>query len=206
MKWIILAIFAVLFLTPAEARQHRHHHVHHGIQHTHGTQHHAMHKVRHTNRYVRHHVSRVRHAQRIRHYAFHRHYQPRTRYAEATIVAHPEGCPRSAFCGCGAAVRVFGQPIRSLWLAANWFKFPRSVPAPGTVAVRQHHVMVLEADLGGGIWRVYDANSGGHATRIHARPIAGYTIVNPHREVFARADSSRPHNMVLRTGLGDLAP
>lgn len=98
---------------------------------------------------------------------------------EATIVEHPAGCPRSAFCGCGAAVRVFGHPVRELWLASNWFKFPRTSPAPGMVAVRNHHVMVLEADLGGGMWRVYDANSGGHATRIHARSIAGYAVVNP---------------------------
>jgi hypothetical protein len=48
------------------------------------------------------------------------------------------------------------------------------------VAVQSHHVFVLEAHLGGDIWRVFDANSGGHATRIHARSIAGYAIVNPH--------------------------
>lgn len=97
----------------------------------------------------------------------------------SAIVSHPDGCPSRAFCGCGAAVRVFGSPIRSLWLAANWFKFPRTAPAAGMVAVRRHHVFVLEADLGGGQWQVYDANSGGHATRIHARSIAGYVIVNP---------------------------
>ena len=97
-----------------------------------------------------------------------------------SIVSHPAGCPARAFCGCGAAVRVFGSPIRSLWLAANWFRFPRTVPAPGMVAVRRHHVFVLEAEIGNGLWQVYDANSGGHATRIHARSIAGYTIVNPH--------------------------
>lgn len=96
-----------------------------------------------------------------------------------TVVSHPEGCPRSAFCGCGAAVRVFGHSVRSLWLAANWFKFPRATPAPGMVAVRRHHVMVLEADLGGGVWQVYDANSGRHLTRVHARSIAGYAVVNP---------------------------
>lgn len=104
----------------------------------------------------------------------------RERHGDATIVEHPTGCPRSAFCGCGAAVRVFGHSVRELWLAANWFKFPRASPAPGMVAVRRHHVFVLEADLGGGAWQVYDANSGGHATRIHARSIAGYTIVDPH--------------------------
>ena len=101
------------------------------------------------------------------------------RYADGSIVSHPYGCPSRAFCGCGAAVRVFGRPVRSLWLAANWYRFPRTSPAAGTVAVRRHHVMVLEAHIGGNVWQVYDANSGGHATRIHARSIAGYTIVNP---------------------------
>lgn len=99
--------------------------------------------------------------------------------SRSEIVAHPIGCPARAFCGCGAAVRVFGRPVRELWLAANWFRFPRAAPAPGMVAVRRHHVFVLEAHLGGGSWRVFDANSGHHATRIHARSIAGYTIVNP---------------------------
>jgi hypothetical protein len=102
-----------------------------------------------------------------------------TGHREEAIVAHPSGCPARAFCGCGAAVRVFGSPIRSLWLAANWFKFPRAAPAPGMAAVRAHHVFVLEAYLGGNTWTVYDANSGGHQTRIHARSIAGYVIVNP---------------------------
>ena len=103
----------------------------------------------------------------------------RKQYRLATILPHPAGCPRRAFCGCGAAVRVFGSPVRSLWLAANWYRFPRSWPAPGAVAVRPHHVMVLEADMGGGVWEVFDANSGRGATRIHARSIAGYTIVRP---------------------------
>jgi hypothetical protein len=95
------------------------------------------------------------------------------------VVPNPAGCPSRAFCGCGAAVRVFGAPIRDLWLAANWFRFPRTTPAPGMVAVRRHHVFVLEQHLEGSTWIAYDANSGGHATRIHARSIAGYTIVNP---------------------------
>jgi hypothetical protein len=100
--------------------------------------------------------------------------------ASSEIVAHPTGCPVRLFCACGAAVRVFGAPIRSLWAAASWFKFPRTAPAPGMVAVRRHHVFVLEADLGNGQWRVFDANSGRGLTRIHARSIAGYAIVNPH--------------------------
>jgi hypothetical protein len=97
----------------------------------------------------------------------------------AQILPHPAGCPRRAFCGCGAAVRVFGNPVRSLWLAASWFKFPRSAPAAGMVAVRRHHVFVLESHLGGLTWLAHDANSGGHATRLHARSIAGFVIVNP---------------------------
>lgn len=105
--------------------------------------------------------------------------QERMRVAAATVVGHPPGCPHRAFCGCGAAVRVFGAPIRSLWLAANWFRFPRAAPAAGMVAVRRHHVFVLERHLGGNTWLAYDANSGRRLTRIHARSIAGYVIVNP---------------------------
>ncbi len=96
------------------------------------------------------------------------------------ILPHPASCPARAFCGCGASVHVFGHSVRNLWLASNWFRFPRSAPAPGMVAVRRHHVFVLEADLGGGKWRVFDANSGGGRTRVHARSLAGFAIVDPH--------------------------
>lgn len=99
--------------------------------------------------------------------------------ALSSVVAHPHGCPRRAFCGCGAAVRIFGAPVRALWLAANWFRFPRAAPAPGMAAVRRHHVFVLEQHIGGSVWQVYDANSGRHRTQVHPRSIAGYTIVNP---------------------------
>ena len=103
-----------------------------------------------------------------------------SRVESAQILPHPAGCPSRAFCGCGAAVRVFGSPIRSLWLATNWLRFPRSAPAPGMVAVRRGHVFVLEHHVGGSTWQVYDANSGGRKTRRHARSISGYVIVNPH--------------------------
>jgi hypothetical protein len=99
--------------------------------------------------------------------------------AREAIVAHPSGCPRVAFCGCGAAVRLFGAPIRSLWLAANWLRFPRAQPGPDMAAVRPHHVMVIPAYHGNGTATVYDANSGGHRTRIHERSLAGYRVVNP---------------------------
>jgi hypothetical protein len=48
-------------------------------------------------------------------------------------------------------------------------------------AARAHHVMVLESHISGDVWMVYDANSGGGATRIHPRSIAGYVIVDPHQ-------------------------
>lgn len=98
------------------------------------------------------------------------------------IVSHPAGCPRRAFCGCGAAVRIFGKPIRSLWLAAEWLRrFPRAQAARGMAAVRRdgHHIVVLEEHISGALWRVYDANSGRHRTRVHLRSIAGWTIVDP---------------------------
>ena len=94
------------------------------------------------------------------------------------IGGRPAGCP-SSFCGCGAALRVFGRIVPELNLAANWLRFPRTSPAPGMVAARRGHVFVLEQPLGGDMWMAYDANSGGHATRMHARSLRGYTIVNP---------------------------
>ena len=99
--------------------------------------------------------------------------------SEPRLMPHPEGCPRTAFCGCGAAVKVFGKPIRDLWLARNWFRFPRVAVAPGMVAVRRHHVFVIEQVLGDGHVLAYDANSGGHRTRVHVVSLNGYTVVNP---------------------------
>ncbi|SFH93050.1 hypothetical protein [Bradyrhizobium sp. cf659] len=97
---------------------------------------------------------------------------------DRVVGGRPVGCP-SSFCGCGAALRVFGRMMPELNLAANWLRFPRTSPAPGMVAARRGHVFVLEQHLGGDIWMAYDANSGGHATRMHARSLRGYTVVNP---------------------------
>ncbi|MFT4120637.1 hypothetical protein [Bradyrhizobium sp.] len=97
---------------------------------------------------------------------------------ERIIGGRPAGCP-SSFCGCGAALHVFGHIVPELNLASNWLRFPRTSPAPGMVAARRGHVFVLEQPLGGDMWMAYDANSGGHATRMHARSVRGYTIVNP---------------------------
>ena len=97
----------------------------------------------------------------------------------AQILPHPQGCPTRAFCGCGAALEVFGKHVRDLWLARNWFAFPRSEPAPGMVAVRRHHVFVIREVRGPGVVLAYDANSGGRKTRLHIRSLAGYVVVNP---------------------------
>ena len=138
-----------------------------------------------------------------RHHAHHHRHHATASVIPVRVVAHPAGCPARAFCGCGAAVRVFGRPVRDLWLAANWYRFPRAAPAPGMAAVRPHHVFVLEADLGGGLWQVFDANSGGHLTRVHARAIAGYAIVNPQGvPVQATVPRTRPAHRLARASGG----
>lgn len=98
---------------------------------------------------------------------------------DGEIVSHPSGCPRSAFCGCGASVRIFGHPVRDLYLAANWFRFPHAIAAPGMVAVRSHHVFVIESVNGDGTVVAFDANSGHHQTRIHTVSLAGYSVRDP---------------------------
>lgn len=118
------------------------------------------------------HGKRDRHHRRImvssRHYA-----------SGEEIVAHPAGCPARSFCGCGVAVHVFGKPVRELWLAANWFAFPRAAAGPGMVAVRRHHVMAILEAHGDNTATVYDPNSGRGQTRIHRRSLAGYVVVDP---------------------------
>lgn len=107
--------------------------------------------------------------------------QQRHSYSAGEIVSHPSGCPWRAFCGCGVSVKVFGRPIRDLFLAENWLrKFPRAAPGAGMVAARRGHVMYIIDYLGNGMAQVYDPNSGGHQTRIHTRSLAGYRVVDPH--------------------------
>lgn len=101
------------------------------------------------------------------------------------ILPHPSGCPSRAFCGCGAA-SYLGISNRDLWLAANWFRFPRAAPGPGMAAVRRHHVMVIVSYEGGDVATVYDANSGRHMTRIHQVSLRGYEVVDPRGHRYAR--------------------
>jgi hypothetical protein len=51
-------------------------------------------------------------------------------------------------------------------------------------------VFVLKEHVEGNTWLVFDANSGGRATRVHHRSIAGYTIVNPRGGSFFSAMAS----------------
>ena len=96
------------------------------------------------------------------------------------IGGRPSGCPH-AYCGCEASRFVFGVIKVDLNLAANWIrKFPRTSPAPGMAAARNHHVMVLMSHVGGSNWMVHDGNSGHGLTREHVRSISGYIVVNPH--------------------------
>lgn len=98
-----------------------------------------------------------------------------------SFLPHPHGCPHSLFCGCGVSVRVFGKPIRNLYLAANWRKYPSAKAAPGMVAWRWGHVFYIEKVIRRGLVLAYDPNSGGHRTRIHQRSLAGFRVVNPKR-------------------------
>ena len=100
------------------------------------------------------------------------------RAVSQVIGGRPPGCP-ARFCGCGASLHLFGRIIPQLNLAANWLRFPRAQPAPDMVAARRGHVFVLKQHVAGNTWIVVDSNSGGRRTRLHARSIAGFTIVNP---------------------------
>jgi hypothetical protein len=97
-----------------------------------------------------------------------------------TVVSRrPAGCPH-AYCGCEASLYLFGHIRAELNLASNWMrKFPRTSPAPGMAAVRNHHVMVLVSHVEGNNWLVHDGNSGGGLTREHVISISGYVVVNP---------------------------
>ena len=104
------------------------------------------------------------------------------------VGGRPAGCP-SEFCGCEASLFVFGEIRRELNLASTWIrKFPRTQPAAGMAAVRNHHGMILMRLVDGHDWRVHDGNSGGRKTREHVRSIAGYVIVDPHGARAASAE------------------
>jgi hypothetical protein len=118
-------------------------------------------------------------AQARYHHGAHHHHGYRS-YDAGSTISHPAGCPWSAFCGCGVSVKVFGHAVRNLYLASNWYRFPRTSPHSGAVAVRNHHVFYIETVYGDGTVLAYDPNSGGHQTREHRVSLAGYVVVDPH--------------------------
>lgn len=184
MRTLLLTLLCLFLLdSSAYAKvHHRHHYYHHHYHHKH-----------HYRHYHRHHHHRIRRAiKRVeqRYHSFFDYepsfpsFEPQTAYnalqGRGTVIGgRPSGCPYQ-FCGCGASLYLFHKIIPALNLAANWFRFPRTEPAPRMAAVRRHHVMVLVQHITGSIWLVHDSNSGGGKTRIHGRSIVGYKIVNPY--------------------------
>ncbi len=116
-------------------------------------------------------------------------------YGSNGTVQHPPGCPRFLFCGCAASARVFGHPVRSLYLVRNWYQFPRTAPAPGmAVLFGASHVAIIEQYHGDGSATLYDPNSGGGLTRIHRVKISGLVVVNPQGQQFRETTSRAPSN------------
>ncbi|HLH11692.1 MAG TPA: hypothetical protein VKV77_07440 [Methylovirgula sp.] len=98
----------------------------------------------------------------------------------AQVVAHPSGCPWRLFCGCGVSERVFGHPVRDLYLVRNWLRFPRGRAEPGNVVLfGVRHIAYIMQTYGDGTAMLYDPNSGGRLTRIHRMNIAWADIRNP---------------------------
>lgn len=109
-------------------------------------------------------------------------FQTSENYGSEVIGGRPPGCPH-AFCGCGASIHLFGRIVPGLNLAYEWVRrfphVPASAAMPRMAAARSGHVMVLEQHISGSIWLVHDSNSGHGLTRLHARSIAGFIIVDP---------------------------
>ena len=107
---------------------------------------------------------------------------------EGVIGGRPAGCPHR-YCGCAVSLKVFGRMVKGLNLAANWkHRFPRAHPGPGMVAARSGHVFLIVSMIDGKTALAYDPNSGGGKTRIHPRPLRGYTVVDPNGSRVASND------------------
>ena len=106
--------------------------------------------------------------------------------AETIIGSRPSGCPHS-YCGCGLR-KYLGLSDTRFNLASNWARLLPREPGPsaGLAAVRNHHVMYIEAAAGNGQWLIRDYNSGGGLSRVHVRDVRGYVFVNPRAQVASR--------------------
>ena len=119
--------------------------------------------------------------------------------AKAEVIGgRPHGCPFRAFCGCALAQHL-GFDDRRLWLAWNWARlFPRTSAHSGAVAVRHHHVLLLESQVSPHHWQVWDPNNG-HVIRRHVRNIRGFVFVdasgNPARKLDHEIHHQREQGM-----------
>lgn len=108
------------------------------------------------------------------------------------IVKNPPGCPPINFCGCGASWFLWGKTNKKdHWRARTWYKYPKTKPKKGAVAVRDHHVFVIIDTLPDGRVLAYDANSGQHKTRIRVRTLRGYSVRDPGASRLASINSNR---------------
>jgi hypothetical protein len=101
------------------------------------------------------------------------------------IGGRPSGCP-SSYCGCGAALRVFGRVIPELNLAANWLRFPvhRQHPgwSPHAAATYLYWNSTLVATCGWRrrqLWRACNTGSCSLIARIYSRESARDLIEEP---------------------------
>ena len=109
----------------------------------------------------------------------------------STALAVPQ--PAWAALAVAGGRAFFGSPVRNLWLARNWLRFPHTQAAAGTAAVwpNAHHVAPVVAVNGDGTVTVADS----WAT--HSVRMAGLTFVNPHGgsyegPVYAERSQRRP--------------
>lgn len=180
MKYALALISIFIFPLQAQARSHHHHH------------HYRHHHYRSTDRVPsyanmdnngRYFTSPEPQGRPPGRYSKSTHRQT-AEHTGSVVGGRPSGCPYQ-FCGCAASLHIFGRIIPVLNLAANWFRFPHASPAPGMVAVRNHHVFVIEAVNGDGTVVAYDGNSGHHLTRVHNRSLRGYSVRDPHGSRYA---------------------
>ena len=95
-------------------------------------------------------------------------------------VPRPEGCPATLYCGCGVSVRVYGHPVRELYAAASWRRFPKASCAPGHVAVwGTAHVAYILSCGRDGTAELYDPNGGQGRTWIHRRELPNLIVEPP---------------------------
>lgn len=104
-----------------------------------------------------------------------------------STLPHPPGCPRTAFCACGAAVELFGSAIRSLWPVSAWRKYPRDIARPDNVVFEHYsHLSVLKRQVSGTVWEVHNYNGNKHQSSVQRKDIAGLEVRNPHASRHAK--------------------